>query len=155
MPDGETVVWAADCASLCQVWSAKVGTGAARPVTRFRSRTAPLGGYDQIPLVAVGEDAVAYGRGRSVYLRPLAGGADARRVARFACPRKQGCSLSEIDYLAASPDGLWMIVAVTGHGCEVCQGSTPGPISERFAIRTDRTGATRLPLVAFWDLRFD
>jgi WD40 repeat protein len=153
-PDGRTVVWAAGCYEICQLWSANVDTGTARQLTRFRTRTAALEGYDSVTLAALGEDAFVYGRGRSIYARRLSR-TDAKRIAHFPCRRKIGCALSEISSIATSPDGTWMIVRVTDYGCEICRKGSPGRISELFAVRTASGQRIKLPLLDISDLHFE
>jgi hypothetical protein len=154
-PDGRTVLWAAGCLDRCQIWSADLETGAARQLTRFRTRTFPLGGYDSIAMAVLGEDVLVYGRGRSVYGRRLSRAATPERLVRFPCPRKAGCSLSAIESILTSPDGRWMIVDVTDHGCELCEAGSPEPVYERFAVESGGRRKTSLPVLSFSDLRFD
>ena len=153
-PDGRTVVWVADCIDVCQLWSADLATGAARRLTRFETRTVPLDGYDSIAVALLGEDVLVYGRGRSVYVRPLSGAATVSRLATFPCPRKKGCRLSQVERIVTSPDGAWVIVDVTDWGCETCYTGSPEPISERFAVETAGGQRTKLPALPFSDLRF-
>lgn len=54
-----------------------------------------------------------------------------------------------------SPDGAWVIVDVYDHESEYCEASSPKPISQRFALRIDDRGVTRLPVVPFDDIYFD
>lgn len=154
-PDGRTVVWTADCMDICQLWSADLETGAARQLTRFETRTVPLDGFDSIAIALLGEDVLVYGRGRSVYARPLSGAASAARLIRFPCPREKGCRLSLVEKIVTSPNGAWLIVDVTDLGCETCYAGSPEPIYERFVVEVGTRHLTRLPAMPFSDLRFD
>jgi dipeptidyl aminopeptidase/acylaminoacyl peptidase len=150
---GDRVVWAAGCASRCQLWSADVRTGAARQLTRFRTRTSALSGYDSVSFVVAGEK-VIFGRGRSVYQQRLSE-TTPRRVAHYPCPRKHGCGFSGISSIVVNPEGTWLIVDVTDEGCELCTKGSPNPITERFAAPTSGGPSTKLRFVPFSDLRFD
>ena len=154
--DGRTVLWAADCYEACQIWAADVETGATRRLTGFRTRTMPLDGYDSIAMALLGQDALVYGRGRSVYVRSVSGRpATPERIIQFPCPREKGCHLSAIESIVTSPDGAWMIVDVADYGSEVWHEGLPEPIFERFAVEIASKRTARLPLLEFSDLRFD
>lgn len=150
---GDRVVWAASCASRCQLWSADAETGAARQLTRFRTRTSPLSGYDSVEFVVAGEK-VIFGRGRSVYQQKLSAGS-ASRIANYPCPRKRGCGLSGISSIVVNPEATWLIVDVTDEGCELCTKGSPRQITERFATPTSGGPSSKLRLVPFSDMRFD
>lgn len=151
--DGRTVVWAADCMDVCQLWSADLETGAARRLTRFRTRTTPLPGFDSIAIAPLGEDRLVYGRGRSVYARPLSGATGAERLLQFRCPREKGCRLSQVEKLVTGPDGAWFVADVTDFGCVDCYAGSPDPVYERFAVKTATGYPTRLPALPFSDVR--
>jgi hypothetical protein len=154
-PDGRSVVWAADCFGRCQIWAANLESGAARQLSRFRTRSFPLGGFDSITLALPGDSSVVYGRGRSLYRASLSGTPAPTRIASFVCPRKSGCHYSEIDWLESSPDGAWVFADVTDHGCELCEAGADRPIRERFAVRLSGGQPVKLPVLQVFDLRFD
>ncbi len=154
-PDGRSVVWAAGCLERCQIWTANLESGAARQLTRFRTRSSPLDGFDSIKLATLGDDSVLYGRGRSLYRAQLSGAGTPTRIAAFKCSRRSGCRYSEIDWLESSPDGTWVVADVTDHGCELCEAGADGPIAERFAVRLAGGRPTKLPVLTLLDLRFD
>jgi hypothetical protein len=155
-PDGRSVVWAAGCFGRCQIWTANLESGAARQLSRFRTRSFPLGGFDSISLALLGDSSVVYGRGRSLYQASLSGTGAPTRIASFKCPRSGGCRYSEIGWLESSPDGAWVFADVTDHGCEFCEaGAFDEPITERFAVRLSGGRPTKLPVLSQMDLRFD
>lgn len=148
-----TVVRAAGCLETCQLWSANPLTGQTRKPTSFRTRTSPLNGYDGISFAPLTETTIVYGRGHSVVAQQLAS-STGRPIKTFGCPRAR-CGLTEVSSIVPSPDGAWVIVDVYDHGCEYCEAGSPKPISQRFALRIDDRGVTRLPVVPFDDIYFD
>jgi hypothetical protein len=130
-PDGTLVAYTADCYSICRLEVVRSNGTGRRALTRFRTKTSGVGGFDELFFAWAGRRGeIVYARGLTLYGIDVLSGSQ-RRIRTLPCPRRR-CESPQISILAVSQEKDTAFVQVADYGEELQDASL------EFAYRTYR-----------------